>query len=53
MIEMVLLIASFLVFLAVALEAKIKSDLGRFIVYTGLLAGVVDLIYVIVKLLRG
>ena len=52
MIEIILLIASFLVFLAVALEAKVKSGLGKFIVLTGLLVGVIDLIYVIVKLLR-
>ena len=52
MIEIILLTASFLVFLAVALEAKVKSGLGKFIVLTGLLVGVVDLIYVIVKLLR-
>lgn len=52
MIENVLLIASFLVLMAVALEAKVKSNLGRFIVITGLLVGVVDLIYVIVNLLR-
>ncbi|MBD3155204.1 MAG: hypothetical protein GF368_00935 [Candidatus Aenigmarchaeota archaeon] len=52
MIEIILLIASFLVLGAVALEAKVKSNLGKFIVLTGLLVGVVDLIYVIVKLLR-
>ncbi len=52
MIEMILLIASFLILLAVALEAKVKSGLGKFIVLTALLVGVVDLIYVLVKLLR-
>ena len=52
MIEIVLLLASFLVLLAVALEAKVKSGLGKFIILTGLLVGVVDLVYVIVKLLR-
>ena len=52
MIEIILLLASFLVLVAVALEAKVKSKLGMFIVYTGLLVGVVDLIYAIVKLLR-
>ena len=52
MIETVLLLSSFFVLLAVAFEAKVKSDLGRFIVLTGLLVGVVDLIFVIVKLLR-
>ena len=51
MIEIILLLASFLVLLAVALEAKVKSDLGRFIVFTGLLVGAVDLVYVMVKLL--
>jgi uncharacterized membrane protein YecN with MAPEG domain len=52
MIELILLAASFLVLFAVVLEAKIKSKLGMFIAYTGLLVGVVDLIYVIIKLLR-
>ena len=52
MIDLVLMFASFLVLVAVALEAKVKSGLGRFIVLTGLLVGVVDLIYVILKLLR-
>lgn len=52
MIEIILLLASFFVLLAVALEAKVKSDLGRFIILTGLLVGIVDLIYVIIKLLR-
>ncbi|MEM5793261.1 MAG: hypothetical protein QXY45_02790 [Candidatus Aenigmatarchaeota archaeon] len=52
MIEIILLLASFLVLLAVGLEAKIKSGLGKFIVITGLLVGVVDLIYVLIKLLR-
>ena len=52
MIEIILLLASFFVFLAVALEAKVKSNLGRFIVYTGLLVGAVNLIYVIIKLVR-
>ena len=52
MIELVLLFSSFLILLAVALEAKVKSGLGKFIVLTGLLVGVVDLIYVIIKLLR-
>lgn len=52
MIEYILLVSSFLVFLAVALEAKVKSGLGKFIVLTGLLVGVADLAYVLVKLLR-
>jgi hypothetical protein len=52
MIDVILLLASFFVLLAVAFEAKVKSGLGRFIVLTGLLVGVVNLIYVIVKLLR-
>jgi len=52
MMEIILLIANFLIILAVAIEAKVKSNLGKFIVATGLLVGVVDLIYVLVKLLR-
>ena len=51
MIEKVLLVASFLVFLAVAVEAKIKSKLGLFIVLSGLLIGILDIAYVIIKLL--
>jgi len=52
MIQNVLLVASFLVLVAVALEAKVKSALGKFIVLTGLLVGLLDLIYVIVNLIR-
>jgi len=47
-IQELLLIANFLVFLAVALEGKIKSRLGAFIVLSGLFIGIVDLIFVFV-----
>ncbi len=49
MIANILLIASFLVFLAVAIEAKIKSKLGLFIVITGLIIGILDLIFVLIQ----
>ena len=49
MIENILLIASFFVFLAVAVEAKVKSKLGFFIVTTGLVIGVLDLIFVLLQ----
>lgn len=51
MIEKVLLVASFLVFIAIALEAKVRSKLGLFIVSTGVLMGILDLAYVIIKLI--
>jgi len=46
----ILLIASFFVFLAVAVEAKVKSKLGFFIVITGLIIGILDLIFVLLEL---
>ncbi|MDI6825872.1 MAG: hypothetical protein QMD36_01605 [Candidatus Aenigmarchaeota archaeon] len=49
MIERILLLASFFIFLAVAVEAKIKSNLGLFIVITGLIIGILDLIYVLMQ----
>jgi len=49
LIANILLIASFLVFLAVAIEAKIKSKLGLFIVITGLIIGILDLIFVLIQ----
>jgi len=49
LIANILLIASFFVFLAVAVEAKIKSDLGFFIVATGLIIGILDLLYVLIQ----
>jgi len=48
----ILLIANFLLFLALALEAKIKSKIGFFIVMTGLIVGIIDLIFVITSLLK-
>lgn len=51
MIANILLIASFLVFLAVAVEAKIKSKLGLFIVSIGLIIGILDLIFVLIQTL--
>ena len=52
MIVEILLIANFLLFLALALEAKIKSKIGFFIVMTGLIVGIIDLIFVITSLLK-
>ncbi len=40
-----LLIANFLVFISIILEAKIRSKLGYFIVITGVVIGIVDLLY--------
>ena len=50
MIESILLIASFLVFVAVALYAKVRSGLGIFIVLTGLIIGILNLIYVVMQM---
>lgn len=47
MLEKILLLASFFVLLAVATEAKIKSGLGFFIVATGLIIGILNLVYVV------
>ena len=52
MIANILLVASFLVFLAVAIYAKVRSSLGSFIVLTGLLIGILNLIYVIIQYVR-
>lgn len=41
----VLLIANFLIFLSIILEAKIRSRLGYFIVLSGIVIGFVDLAY--------
>ncbi|MHA1860416.1 MAG: hypothetical protein ACTSVF_04895 [Candidatus Asgardarchaeia archaeon] len=51
MLEKILLISSFLVLMATALEAKIKSNLGFFIVLSGLLIGILDLLYVLLTFL--
>lgn len=51
MIARILLLASFFVFLAVAAEAKVKSKLGLFIVITGLIIGILNLIYVLMQYL--
>jgi len=48
----ILLIASFFVFLAVAVEVKVKSKLGLFIVTTGLMIGILDLIYVLLQVFK-
>jgi len=45
----ILLIASFLIFMAVVLEAKIKSDLGFFIAMSGFIIGILNLLYVIAQ----
>ncbi|MBU5689980.1 MAG: hypothetical protein QXM68_02180 [Candidatus Aenigmatarchaeota archaeon] len=47
-----LLIANFLLFLAIALEAKIRSKTGYFIVLTGMLIGIIDLVFVLLSILR-
>jgi len=51
LIARILLLASFFVFLAVATEAKVKSKLGLFIVITGLIIGILNLIYVLMTYL--
>jgi len=48
----ILLIASFFVLLAVAVEAKVRSRLGVFIVTTGLLIGILDLIYILLQVFK-
>ena len=40
-----LLLANFLLFLSIVLEAKIRSRLGYFIVLGGIVIGLVDLVY--------
>lgn len=49
MIEKALLISSFLIFLSVALEAKVRSRLGFFIVTSGLVIGLINLAYVLLS----
>jgi hypothetical protein len=49
LIAKILLLASFFVFLAVAAEAKVRSGLGLFIVVTGLIIGILNLIYVLLS----
>jgi len=51
LIQNILLVASFFIFLAVAVEAKVKSDLGFFIIITGLIIGILDLLYVLLQAL--
>ena len=51
MIEQALLVASFLVFLAIAIYAKVRSKLGVFIVLTGLLLGLINVVYVLLQML--
>lgn len=51
MIAQILLLASFFMFLAVAAESKPKSNLDFLIVITGLIIGILNLIYVIVLFL--
>jgi len=45
----VLLIASFLILMAVVLEAKVKSNLGFFITATGFIVAILNLLYVIAQ----
>jgi len=49
LIAKILLLASFFMFLAVAAEAKVKSNLGFFIVVAGLIIGLLNLIYVLLS----
>jgi len=49
LIEKILLLASFFLFLAVAAEAKVKSKLGLLIIITGLIVGIINLIYVLLQ----
>jgi len=50
-IEKILLLASFLLFLAVAVEAKVRSRLGLFIVISGLVVGFLSLFYLLIQAL--
>jgi hypothetical protein len=43
-------VASFFILLAVAVEAKVKSKLGLFIVIIGLIVGVLDLIIAVLQM---
>lgn len=52
MLTEVLLLANFLLFVSIVLEAKIRSRLGYFIVMTGVVLGIIDLIYALVLLLK-
>jgi len=51
LISQILLVASFFILLAVAVEAKVKSKLGLFIVIIGLIVGVLDLIFAVLQLI--
>ena len=46
-----LLIANFLIFMALAMEAKIRSRIGFFIVLSGIIIGIIDLIFVLLSIL--
>jgi hypothetical protein len=52
MLTEILLIANFLLFVALVLEAKVRSKLGYFIVLTGLIIGIVDLIFALLLLVK-
>lgn len=52
MLTEILLIANFLLFVAIVLEAKIRSKLGYFIVLSGLVIGIVDLIFALLLLVK-
>jgi hypothetical protein len=43
-------VASFFILLAVAVEAKVKSKLGLFIVIIGLIVGILDLIFAVLQM---
>ena len=52
MLTEILLISNVMLFLALALEAKIRSKIGFVIVVSGLMIGVVDIIFVLLSLLK-
>lgn len=52
MLTEILLIANFLLFVALAMEAKIRSKLGYYIVFSGVIIGVIDLIFALILLVK-
>ena len=47
-----LLVANFLLLLSIVLEAKVRSRLGYLIVLTGVIIGLVDLLYALFLFLK-
>ncbi|MEM5777649.1 MAG: hypothetical protein QXJ06_04360 [Candidatus Aenigmatarchaeota archaeon] len=52
MILEILLLANALIFLALSLEAKVRSKIGFAIVVSGLIIGFVDILVIILSLLN-